>query len=355
MRSERGCIVLVTGGAGFLGQHVVGILQARADHVTEIRVLDVVPYQNKLDYEARKPVTTYVGSVTDADLVHRACQGVHCVMHVAGVVDTSMFPDVQLSFQINVEGTQNVITACLEKRLIYCSTVEVVTGRQDIIDGTEDNTHFTSNHLFPAYGASKLAAEHLVLQANCDKLRTVALRPAVMYGELEWRSFGRVATSFLARRMKTFVRVSCKNGKADHVYVGNVAWGFVCAETTLFKENVDVNVAGSSYFIVDDSPRKSFTDFMESIMTEVGLTPIKFVIPLWLCLVPLYFLFWILSLINLVYRINFFVGLAPFRSLTRRFVFKYDKATRCLGYQPLYTYEESKSRTVKFIKEVVTN
>lgn len=40
--------MLVTGGAGFLGQHVVGLLQARADHVTEVRVLDVVPYVNKL-------------------------------------------------------------------------------------------------------------------------------------------------------------------------------------------------------------------------------------------------------------------------------------------------------------------
>lgn len=48
MTSESDCVILVTGGAGFLGQHVVGLLQERADHVTEIRVLDVVPYKNKL-------------------------------------------------------------------------------------------------------------------------------------------------------------------------------------------------------------------------------------------------------------------------------------------------------------------
>lgn len=39
--------VLVVGGSGFLGQHVVGLLQTRANHVTEIRVLDVAGYINK--------------------------------------------------------------------------------------------------------------------------------------------------------------------------------------------------------------------------------------------------------------------------------------------------------------------
>ena len=43
-----GCTVLVTGGAGFLGQHVVGLLQEHTQHITEIRVLDMVPYENKL-------------------------------------------------------------------------------------------------------------------------------------------------------------------------------------------------------------------------------------------------------------------------------------------------------------------
>jgi len=46
--TEATCVVVVTGGAGFLGQHIVGLLQEHASHVTEIRVLDVIPYTNKL-------------------------------------------------------------------------------------------------------------------------------------------------------------------------------------------------------------------------------------------------------------------------------------------------------------------
>ena len=41
-------VVLVTGGAGFVGQHVVKLLQEKADFVREIRVLDIKPYENKL-------------------------------------------------------------------------------------------------------------------------------------------------------------------------------------------------------------------------------------------------------------------------------------------------------------------
>ena len=45
---KAGDVVLVTGGAGFLGQHIVSQLQTRAHHVREIRILDLKPYKNKL-------------------------------------------------------------------------------------------------------------------------------------------------------------------------------------------------------------------------------------------------------------------------------------------------------------------
>ena len=50
MTSPKEHVVLVTGGAGFLGQHIIGLLQTRAQHVTEIRVIDLPsnPYINKL-------------------------------------------------------------------------------------------------------------------------------------------------------------------------------------------------------------------------------------------------------------------------------------------------------------------
>ena len=49
-----GDVVLVTGGSGFLGQHIVKLLQERASDVREIRVFDKKPYQNKLGNGAAK-------------------------------------------------------------------------------------------------------------------------------------------------------------------------------------------------------------------------------------------------------------------------------------------------------------
>ncbi|XP_060607164.1 3 beta-hydroxysteroid dehydrogenase/Delta 5--_4-isomerase type 1-like isoform X1 [Ruditapes philippinarum] len=358
MDSSTGCVVLVTGGSGFLGQHIVGLLQDRADHVTEIRVLDVIPYENKLDYVERKPVKQYVGSVTDKDLVMRACKGVDCVMHVASIVDTSLIPDEEKSYRINVKGTENVIAACLKngvKRLIYCSSAEVVTGSRNIYDGTEENTDIETDQLFKPYGPTKIEAERLVLEANSSRLKTLSLRPVVMYGELEWRSLGLTVTGFLAKTFGSYVQINCGKGLSEHVYVGNVAWGFVCAEINLYQDKVDKESIGRAYFLADGSPRTSVCSFMEDVMNEIGLKPIAMPLPVWFFVNSLYILYLILSVISIVYRVNFFVGIPPFQCLERIFLFRYKSATEKLGYIPIYSYVEAKTRTVNYFNPYVTS
>ena len=63
-----------------------------------------------------------------------------------------------------------MISACEKQgveRLIYCSSIEVVQGKENIYRGTEDNTTpREKGHLFGVYGATKMRAEQTVLQAN---------------------------------------------------------------------------------------------------------------------------------------------------------------------------------------------
>ena len=56
------------------------------------------------DYEQVKPVHTIVGSITDVGALYKAFQGVDCVMHLASLIDITMFPDEKRLFKINVEG-----------------------------------------------------------------------------------------------------------------------------------------------------------------------------------------------------------------------------------------------------------
>ena len=81
------------------------------------------------------------------------------ILHIT--VDQQLF--------LNIVGTTNVIQACLEtnvRRLIFCSTVDVVVGYDDIIDGCEVTTATPEHFLFPGYPETKHKAESLVLKAN---------------------------------------------------------------------------------------------------------------------------------------------------------------------------------------------
>lgn len=163
---------------------------------------------------------------------------------------------------------------------------------------------------------------------------------------------GRVASMYMAQKLGAYVRFDCQNGIADHVYVGNVAWGFICAEKTILEKKSGSSVCGSSYFIVDDSPHGSVTDYMDFMLTEIGLKPIRPAIPIWMALLPLYIIYVLLFMISLVYRVNVNVGIDSLTSLKRIYTFKYDKAKKCLGYMPLYSYEEAKAKTVKFLESI---
>ena len=131
-----GDVVLVTGGAGFLGQHIVKLLQQQGSDVREIRVFDRICYENKLGeflmipasnsanatwqvvsiitrcctlqfpgHVESKPVRTIVGDIAKAADVMDALRGVDCVIHTAGVVSLTTFPEVDAMKAVNVKGT----------------------------------------------------------------------------------------------------------------------------------------------------------------------------------------------------------------------------------------------------------
>ncbi|KAL4224094.1 hypothetical protein ACF0H5_017548 [Mactra antiquata] len=349
--------VLVTGGSGFLGQHVVGLLQTRADHVTNIRVLDVIDYENKTDYDCKKPVEKFIGDILDEDLVIKACTNVDCVIHLASIIDISLFADYQRSYRINILGTKNIIEACKKtgvKRLIYCSSASVVYGPYDIIDGHEDELIYPEEPMLPVYAETKQQAETLVLQSNSDTLQTVSLRPVSLYGDQDYKYLAPFFTNKFTRTTGYLLKFEFGSAKTSQAYVGNVAWAFIQADNAL-RESKSPYAAGLSYFIRDETPNTTRLEYDKEVLRETNIKLFPCPPPVWLQSLLLRVIFFILYLISPIRKFNFPIGDWALSIRSTTWLFSYSKAQRQLGFKPIYSPVESRKRLINFINSALSD
>src|SRR5215510_14649772 len=114
--------VLVTGGGGFIGSHVVDRLQQKG-MTPRIFDLSASPYHSPLEVE------TFTGSITDPANLDLAMRDCDAVIHLAAVADVShVLADPVLAEEVNTRGTLNVLeAACRAKvgRVVYGSTTWV--------------------------------------------------------------------------------------------------------------------------------------------------------------------------------------------------------------------------------------
>jgi UDP-glucose 4-epimerase len=146
--------VLVTGGSGFIGSHVVDRLIA---HGHEPVIYDLRP--SPWHQDPARPVETVLGSITDREALERALHSCDAVAHLAAVADVN---DVHASPEdaerVNARGTVTVLEACRRagvKRIVYASTIWVYSDcAQEEVD--EDTLLPAPSHL---YTSTKLAGE----------------------------------------------------------------------------------------------------------------------------------------------------------------------------------------------------
>jgi UDP-glucose 4-epimerase len=174
--------VLVTGGAGFIGSHLVDALVDRGDEVIVLDNLRRGSREHLQPHLADGACDLQVGDIRDRGAVDRALEGVALVFHLAAQSNVlGAMSDLDYSFTTNVAGTFNVLDASQRagvRRLVFSSSREVY-GDPEVTPVLESAPFAPKN----PYGASKVAGEaYCQAMKHSFGLDVAVLRFANVYG-----------------------------------------------------------------------------------------------------------------------------------------------------------------------------
>lgn len=245
---------LVTGGAGFIGSHVVELLIGQGHEVVVVDNLTSGQIEN-LKFVSSYPQFRFVNAdIREFSAIQHIFEGIDWVFHLAGLAD--IVPSIEMPSQYyttNVSGTFNVLECarhCGIKRFIYAASSSSY-GIPDIFPTPE------SAPIRPGYpyALTKYMGEELVLHwAKVYKLPAVSLRLFNVYGirSRTTGAYGAVFGVFLAQKLngRPFTVVGDGTQTRDFTYVTDVAEAFLCAaESNVTGEAM--NVGSSHHYSVN--------------------------------------------------------------------------------------------------------
>ena len=174
-------MIFVTGASGLVGSHLI---QSLLEKGLNVRAM----YRNTIPvFKGAENVNWVKGDILEVSSLYEAMQGVRKVYHCAAIVAfTPKQADAML--RANVEGTANVVNACIEnkiQKLVYVSSVAALGRiREDApVDETMNWTPETSNSI---YGKSKYLAEMEVWRGMGEGLNVAIVNPVIILGAGDW-------------------------------------------------------------------------------------------------------------------------------------------------------------------------
>ncbi|MEP7051629.1 MAG: NAD(P)-dependent oxidoreductase [Pseudomonadota bacterium] len=244
--------ILVTGGTGFLGSHVIEQLsqagrpvRALVRRSSDTRFLRTLSNVELVD-----------GAIDDRASLDRAVAGVSAVVHSAGLVKARNLAEFT---RVNARGTENLLEACLPlgaslKRFVHVSSV-TVGGPSDAY-GNPVSVDAAPRPVTD-YGRSKLAAERLVVGKK-DQLAVTIVRPPAIYGPRDRE----ILAFFKSIKVGILPLLGSPQSKLSMVYGPDCARACIAA--------IDAKVPSGSIFAVDDGAVHTMAELIREAEAAMG-------------------------------------------------------------------------------------
>ena len=262
--------VLVTGGTGFTGSHLVRRLLNKGHDVHVLDAHEGLFLKELRDLGAH--IT--IGSVTDQDLLKTIVKDCEVVHHLAAAFRKINLPKKEY-WDINVEGTRYLLQASMDvgvRRFVYCSTQGV---HGDIKDLPGDETSPIAPEDYYQY--TKYEGERVVEEFVQKGLAASIIRPTAIYGPGDPGRF-----LIIYRLVKGGRFLMFGNGKAYYhpVYIDNLVDGFELAAEKPEAVGQSYIIADEHYYTIEDLVR----GIAEAMQIDLKITHLPFR-PLWIAAV----------------------------------------------------------------------
>jgi 2-alkyl-3-oxoalkanoate reductase len=253
--------IFVTGGGGFLGLALVRRLLAMQ--------YEVVTYsRNRYQVLDELGVTHVQGDLVDFQKLRTALIGCDAVFHTAA--KTGIWGDYRDFYNANVEGTENVVRACREagiRYLVFTSSPSVIYDGKNC-DGGDESLPYPGKYL-AHYPETKAMAEKMVMAANDDTLKTVSLRPHLIWGPGDPHFIPRLMSRARAGKLRIVGR---DHNAVDCIYIDNAVNAHILALKQLLDD--PGRVEGKTYFISQDQP-VPIAELTNRMISAGDLPPVK--------------------------------------------------------------------------------
>jgi UDP-N-acetylglucosamine 4-epimerase len=318
IQAIKGKQFLVTGGAGFIGSHLVSYLLLNgAKQVTVLDNLSTGSLNNIKEFESNPAFNFILGDITHYETCFNACKAIDGVFHNAalGSVSRSML-DPMATNHANVSGFVNVLFAAKNqnvKRVVYASSSSVYGDDMS----TEKQEHLTGNLLSP-YAVSKKTDElYADVFARSYGMEIIGLRYFNVYGPKQNPNgqYAAVIPIFISHLLKGTVPFIFGDGTTsrDFTYINNVVYANVLAFST-----TNTNAVNTIYNVAYGSST-SLNQLFEIVKTNLQST-----------LVPEY--------------------KAERKGDIKNSLANVNKAKQFLGYEPLVNLEQGMALTIDWYK-----